>query len=259
MNIPNVQFNNGKVIPILGLGTYDLRGKSGIIAMKHAIELGYRHFDTATLYKNEEEVGKAIRDSGINRNQFFVTTKIWSSDLGYNSSKIAFQESFDRLKLEYIDLYLIHWPNNTKINRIQTWKSMEELVEEGLIKSIGVSNFSITQVQEILNICEIKPVINQIHLNPFNNDHNLINYCKDNEIVIEAYTPLEKGRYFDHEFIQQLSTKYHKSPAQIFLRWCVDNNYVTIPKSANKNRIKENADIFDFQIDIKDLDKLNEL
>ena len=262
------QLNNGNKIPAIGFGTYKAQEDEGIAAVKKAIDTGYRLIDTAAKYENEEAVGKAIKQSGIAREELMITTKLWRENLGYESTKKAFETSLAKLDLDYIDLYLIHWPANAKnyenwqkANN-DSWRAMEELVKEGKIKNIGVSNFWPEHLEPLLEAAEIKPVINQIEFHPGYWQPELTRYCKENNILIEAWSPLARGKVFESEEIKAIAQKYNKSVAQICLRWILEHNALIIPKSSTPERIEDNFNIFDFQLkpeDIKTIDNLPQM
>ncbi|WP_304038956.1 aldo/keto reductase [Mesonia mobilis] len=262
------QLNNGNKIPAIGFGTYKAQEDEGIAAVKKAIETGYRLIDTAAKYENEEAVGKAIKQSGIAREELMLTTKLWRENLGYESTKKAFETSLAKLDLDYIDLYLIHWPANAKnyenwqkANN-DSWRAMEELVKEGKIKNIGVSNFWPEHLEPLLEAAEIEPVINQIEFHPGYWQPELTRYCKENNILIEAWSPLARGKVFENEEIKAIAKKYNKSVAQICLRWILEHNALVIPKSSTPERIEDNFNIFDFQLkpeDIKTIDNLPQM
>ena len=259
------QLNNRNKIPAIGFGTYKAQEDEGIAAVKKAIETGYRLIDTAAKHENEEAVGKAIKQSGIAREELMITTKLWRENLGYESTKKAFETSLAKLDLDYIDLYLIHWPANAKnyenwqkANN-DSWRAMEELVKEGKIKNIGVSNFWPEHLEPLLEAAEIKPVINQIEFHPGYWQPELTRYCKENNILIEAWSPLARGKVFESEEIKAIAKKYNKSVAQICLRWILEHNALVIPKSSTPERIEDNFDIFDFQLNAEDIKTIDNL
>ena len=259
------QLNNGNKIPAIGFGTYKAQEDEGIASVKKAIETGYRLIDTAAKYENEEAVGKAIKQSGIAREELMITTKLWRENLGYESTKKAFETSLAKLDLDYIDLYLIHWPANAKnyenwqkANN-DSWRAMEELVKEGKIKNIGVSNFWPEHLEPLLEAAEIKPVINQIEFHPGYWQPELTRYCKEKNILIEAWSPLARGKVFESEEIKAMAKKYNKSVAQICLRWILEHNALVIPKSSTPERIEDNFDIFDFQLNAEDIKTIDNL
>ncbi|MHA1340749.1 MAG: aldo/keto reductase [Promethearchaeota archaeon] len=254
-----IKLNNGVEIPILGLGTWQAYGKEVKDAVKYALEIGYRHIDTAFFYGNEKEIGDAIREFGISREEIFITTKLWNDSHGFKNAQKAFKKSLKNLKLDYIDLFLIHWPVSRR--RIETWKALEEIYKEGLVRSIGVSNYMINHLEELLPNAEIIPQINQVEITPYIYRKSLIDFCHKNEIQVEAYSPLTRTKKFSDPKLKSIAEKYGKTSAQILIRWGLQHNLIEIPKSTNKDRIKENADVFDFEIskdDMQILDSLNE-
>ena len=259
------QLNNGNKIPAIGFGTYKAQEDEGISAVKKAIDTGYRLIDTAAKYENEEAVGKAIKQSGVAREELMITTKLWRENLGYESTKKAFETSLAKLDLDYIDLYLIHWPANAKnyenwqkANN-DSWRAMEELVKEGKIKNIGVSNFWPEHLEPLLEAAEIEPVINQIEFHPGYWQPELTRYCKENNILVESWSPLARGKVFESEEIKAIAKKYNKSVAQICLRWILEHNALVIPKSSTPERIEDNFDIFDFQLNAEDIKTIDNL
>jgi diketogulonate reductase-like aldo/keto reductase len=253
-----IKLNIGIKIPRIGFGTWKLKGKKAYQPIKWALKAGYRLIDTAALYGNEKYVGKAIRDSEIPREDIFLTSKVWDSDLGYKKTLDAFERSLDKLNLEYLDLYLIHWPRKL---RKESWKALEELYQNGRVKAIGVANFAIKHLKELLNRFEITPAINQFELHPFlfSERKELIDFCKNNKIQIEAYSPLTHGKKLNHPTLQSIAEKYNKSTTQILLRWGLQHDFIVIPKSGNKNHIKENASLFDFELSKEDMNEINSI
>ena len=252
--------NNGVEIPHLGLGVYQTpTGEATLRSVRYAFKVGYRHIDTASLYGNEADVGRAVLESGIPREEIFVTTKVWNTDQGYDPTLRACERSLRRLGLSYIDLYLIHWPVEG-LGR-DTWKAMIQLLRSGKARAIGVSNYDIFQMQEILQNFDVAPSVNQVEFHPFLFRKDLLQFCKDNSIHVEAYSPLTRGNKLNHPALRGLGQKYSKTSAQILIRWSLQHNLVVIPKSTHENRIKENSQVFDFQLDKNDmklLDSLNE-
>jgi diketogulonate reductase-like aldo/keto reductase len=250
--------NNGVKMPWFGLGVYKAEeGQEVENAVKEAIKAGYRSIDTAAFYDNEVGVGKAIKDSGVPREELFITTKVWNDDQGYEATLKAFENSRKKLDLEYVDLYLIHWPVTGKYK--DTWKALEKLYKDGLVKAIGVSNFKESHLQELMAESEVKPTVNQVEFHPYLTQKGLLQFSKENDIQLEAWRPLTKGKIFTEPIIVELSEKYDKTPAQIVLRWDLQVGVVTIPKSVNEARIRENADIFDFELSHEDIEKIDEL
>lgn len=252
------KLNNGIQIPRLGLGAYQIPpGKTTINAVKYALKVGYKHIDTAKVYGNESDVGKALKDSDIKREDIFITTKVWNSDQGYDSTLRAFEASLKRLGQSYVDLYLIHWPVQRKI--IETWKAMVQLLKNGKVRTIGVSNYSINELKETIQNSDIIPAINQVEFHPFLYQKDLLEFCKSNTIQLEAYSPLTRGKRLDNLDVIKMGEKYNKTPAQILMRWSLQHDLVVIPKSSHTKRILENSQVFDFNIDQKDMELLNSL
>jgi len=252
--------NNGVEIPRLGLGVYQTpSGVTTLRAVRYALKIGYRHIDTAWLYGNEGDVGRAVRESGIQREEVFITTKVWNSDQGYASTLTACERSLRRLELSYVDLYLIHWPVQGKSK--DTWNAMIQILRDGKARAIGVSNYQIFDLQEILQNFDVVPSVNQVEFHPFLYQEELLQFCKNNNIQLEAYSPLTRGEKLNHPAIVGLAKKFGKTSAQILIRWNLQHDVVVIPKSIHENRIKENSEVFDFQLEEKDmklLDSLNE-
>ena len=226
--------SNGVKMPLLGLGTFRIEDSLQIEEIvKEALNIGYIHIDTATVYNNEEGIGKAIKDSGIKREKIFITSKVANDDQGYETTLKAFNTSLEKLQLDYLDLYLIHWPRS--LNK-ETWKALEFLYKQGKVRAIGVSNFLIHHLEDLLKYAEIKPMVNQIEHHPYLIQQELLDYCIKNKIQVEAWAPIMKGKVFEIPLIKELSKKYNKTEAQIVLRWNLQRNIVVIPKSAHKNR-----------------------
>jgi diketogulonate reductase-like aldo/keto reductase len=255
-----VKLNNGIQMPVFGLGTYQARvGKKTKEAVLYALEIGYRLIDTAAMYENEETVGEAIRESGIPREEIFVTTKLWNADHGYDRALEAFKKSLKRLGLSYIDLYLIHFP--VEGLRKESWKALERIMQEGKCKAIGVSNFMIRHLKELMDNSLTVPAINQVEFSPYLYLKDLLDFCNSHKIQLEAYSPLTKGHKLDDQKLLDIAAKYSRSPAQILIRWALQKGVVVIPKSSTKERILENATVFDFEIspeDMKLLDSFDE-
>lgn len=261
--------NNKTEIPVIGFGVFRIpEGQEVVNAVKWALGAGYRHIDAAMIYKNEEGVGKGIRESGIPREEIFVTTKLWNTDQGYESALKAIDLSLSKLGLSYVDLYLVHWPTagdaskGESINkREETWRAMEEIYRSGKAKAIGVSNYTIRHLEEIKKYVTIQPAVNQVEFHPFLYQEELLNYCKKNGIAFEAHSPLIHGEHLDNEIITNIAKKHAKSGTQVLLRWSLQHGAIPLPKSVHKERIEENLKIFDFELsdeDMKALDSLNE-
>jgi len=266
MTIPTKKLNNGIEIPVLGLGTWKAReGEEVENAVLWALGAGYRLIDTAKIYRNEEGVGRGIKRSGIPRGEIFVTTKLWSEEQGYESGLRAIDESLNKLQLDYVDLYLIHWPYTNMMSgenyRPESWKALEEIYKAGKAKAIGVSNYTIEHLEEMRDYAKVPPMVNQVEFHPFLFQKELMDYCNKNNIALEAYSPLARTVRLNDSTLRHVADKYKKTSAQIMLRWNVQHGNIVIPKSVNKERIKENIDIFDFEIsadDMASLDSLNE-
>jgi diketogulonate reductase-like aldo/keto reductase len=254
------KLNNDISMPALGLGVYQTkRGEETINAVTWALELGYRHIDTAMIYHNEPEVGQGIVESGIPRDEVFITTKLWNSDHGFEKTLKAFDSSIKRLKVDYLDLYLIHWPQENI--RKDTWKAFEKLYNDKLVKAIGVSNYTIEHLKGLLSYCEVVPAVNQVEFNTYLYQKELLEFCQSMGIRLEAYSPIARGEKLKDKKLIDMASKYKKTPAQILLRWSINHDVIVIPKSSHKERIKENSEIFDFNIseeDMKLLDSFNE-
>ncbi len=250
--------NNGVDIPALGLGVYQIPpGQPTEQAVVWALEAGYRHIDTASFYKNEESVGAAIRKSGIPREEIFVTTKLWLTDFLF--AEKAFHKSRELLGLDYIDLYLIHWPS--PFGKDSAWKTLEKLYEQKLVRAIGVSNYSVSQLKALMKRSSILPAVNQVEFSPFNYKKELLEFCQAKGIQLEAYSPLTRGKRLDHPVLQKVAKRSGKTIAQVLLRWCIQHGVVVLPKTQRKERLVENSWIFNFELlaeDMRELDALNE-
>lgn len=252
------KLHNGVEMPYLGLGTYQSDNDQEVIdAVADALQLGYRHIDTASIYGNEEGVGMGIQKSGVDRSEIFVVSKVWNSDQGYESTLKAFDESLCRLELDYLDLYLIHWPVAGKYK--DTWRALEKLYKEKRIRAIGVSNFMQHHLEDLLTDAEIVPMVNQMEFHPYVVQQDLIDFCVSKGIQYESWSPFMQGKVFGLDICKDLSKKYNKSVAQVILRYNLQKGIVAIPKSAKKERIVSNADIFDFEISTKDIEFLDSL
>jgi len=255
-----VKLNNDVRMPILGLGVYQSPPRRVTRnAVNFALRIGYRHVDTARIYGNEADVGEAVRESGVPRGDLFVTTKLWNSDQGYDSTLRACEASLKRLGLDYLDLYLVHFP--VPDVRKESWSAMETLLKKGRCRAIGVSNFTIRHLEELIEESHIMPSVNQVEFHPFLYQRELLKYCQNRGIQVEAYSPLASGERLKHPRIGSLAEKYSRSPAQLMIRWGIQHGLVVIPKSTREERIRENGQVFDFDIsddDMRSLDSLNE-
>ena len=254
-----VTLYNGVHMPLVGLGVYKINDLEEMdYAVQTSLECGYKMFDTAQMYQNEENLGKALKQSGIEREKIFLISKVDNGNQWYEPTLTSFEESLKRLQTDYLDAFLIHWPGQNKERMISTWKALEELYEAGKVKSIGVCNFEISQLEYLMAHCKIKPMINQIEHTPYLHDEALLEYCKKEQIQIMAWAPLLRGNFENPIFIE-LAKKYQCSIAQLLLRWNVQQGIIVIPKSKNKERLIENIDIFGFEISDEDIKRLNSL
>lgn len=252
------KLHNGVSMPYLGLGTYRSDNDEEVIdAVSDAIEIGYRHIDTASVYKNEEGVGKGIIKSGVDRSEVFVVSKVWNADQGYESTLKAFDDSLNRLQLDYLDLYLIHWPVKGKYK--ETWCALEKLYAEKKVRAIGVSNFMQHHLEDVMATASVVPMVNQMEFHPYLVQQSLLDFCNTNTIQYESWSPFMRGEIFQMKVFSSLAEKYGKSIAQIVLRWNLQKGVVAIPKSAQKQRIASNANIFDFELSVEDVEFLDNL
>jgi diketogulonate reductase-like aldo/keto reductase len=281
--IPTVVLNNGIAMPAVGLGLYQVApGNATEQAVSLALRSGYRLIDTARYYDNEESVGRALRNSGVPRAQLFVTTKLWNTDHGFDQTLRAFDDSLRKLGLDYLDLYLIHWPGaapqrqhwkpvqaildrfrglTSRPLRTESWRAMERIAAEGRCRAIGVSNYTIRHLEELLGTCEIVPAINQVEFTPFLYQQELLSFCRSRGIQLEAYSPLTRGQRLKHLVVAGLAEKYQRSAAQILIRFVLQHGVVAIPKATARSHIEENISVFDFSIspsDMASLDSLNQ-
>lgn len=248
---------NGVKIPAIGFGTYKLGdNEKAVSALKYALEVGYRHIDTAAFYGTEEAVGQGIKESNVKREDIFLVTKLWNDCHGYDNAIKAFNDSIKRLGVDYLDLYLIHWPNELNAD---TWRALEDLYEEGKVKAIGVCNFKIGHLEELKKTAKIMPMTNQIEIHPGCTQKDMVEYCQGNNIQLVAWGPIMRGRVLTEPLMIELSKKYNKTIPQITLRWHIQNGIIPIPKSSNEERIKENFNIFDFEISNEDMLKIDSL
>lgn len=254
---------NGIEIPEIGFGTWHIKDEKELeFSIKTAIENGYTHIDTASKYKNEELIGNTIEKYNIPRENLFITSKLWNEDKGYDNTIKAFQGTLDRLKTDYLDLYLIHWPmtaENWEELNAETWRAFEDLYKMGKVKAIGVSNFMIQHMEALRKTATILPMVDQIEFHPGMMQKEILEYCRNNNIVVEAWSPLGSGRMLDNEDLKRIADKYKKSVAQICVRWCIQNNVIPLPKSTHLERIKDNIDIYDFNISDEDMEYINNM
>lgn len=245
-------------VPSVGFGTWDIRGESGLKALRSAIEVGYRHFDTAEMYRNEEVVGSAIHASGLEREEFFITTKAWSNNLTRDEIRRACEDSLSRLDVDYVDLYLIHRPGSAPLE--ESLAEMHELVSEGKTRYIGVSNFSVDQLERSIEISEEPIFTNQVEYHPFKRRDSLLSFCREQGVLLTAYSPIGHGKVLRDGTLQAIGDRYAKTPAQVALRWLVQqDNVITIPKAASEKHQRENMDIFDFELSEEEMRAIDEL
>ena len=253
-----IKLNDGKSMPLFGIGVWRMEpGRETREAVTIALELGYIHIDTASMYKNEEDVGAAVQESSLPRENLFITSKVHTSEVGYDATLEAFERSLQKLKLSYIDLYLIHKP--VEGFRQNTWKALEKLKKDGTCRSIGVSNFSPRHLDEILEICEIVPAVNQVEMNPFLAQKTISDYCRSKNIHITGFCPLARTEKSKDPAIIDLANECGKTWAQVMIRWSLQKHITTIPKSVNPQRIRENSDVFDFELNEKQMQRLDDL
>lgn len=262
------QLNDGNEIPVVGFGTWQMPNDEDTSEIVyHAIEVGYRHIDTAAIYKNEEAVGRGIKraidDGLVDREDLFVTTKLWNDDQTYDLAKKALDDSLSRLGLDYVDLYLIHWPNPVKYRdhwqeaNAESWRAMEEGHEAGKVRSLGISNFMPRHLKPLLESAKIKPTVNQIYLNPSDAQEEAVLENEKHNILSEAYSPLGTGKIFEIDELDQIAKKYNKTVAQVVLRWSLQKGFLPLPKTETMSRVAENADLFDFEISEEDMEKIS--
>lgn len=259
IEVPTVKLNNGADLPVLGLGTWKMTGKEAENDIMSALNMGYRLIDTAKLYENEAEVGAAVKNSGLPREDIFVTSKLWKDSLSYDQALRAFDETLTRLGLDYLDMYLIHWPGDDAVAYKDAWKALEKLADQKVVRTIGVSNFSPGQLSQLLMDAHAVPAVNQIELNPLHPQTELRQYCQGKNIVIESYQPLGRAGKFLFEKVQPVADKLGKTPAQVLLRWHFQHGLVAIPKSASPERQQQNLEIFDFELSDDDMTQIDQL
>lgn len=255
-----VTLNNGLKMPQLGFGVWQVPDDQAAVAVAKALEVGYRSIDTAMIYENEKGVGKAIHESSVPREELFITTKVWNTDQGYDNTILAYENSLERLGLDYVDLYLIHWPTPQFDQYVDTYKALEKLYKDGRVKAIGVCNFNIDHIERILNECEVKPVLNQIECHPYLSQREMKTFCQSHDIFVEAWSPLDQGGdALQDPVIKKIAETHGKSPAQTILRWHLQNSTIVIPKSVTPSRIEENFQVFDFELSAKEIEEINNL
>ena len=255
-----LELNNGVKIPMLGLGVFRMEDeKEAYNSVRKAIEIGYRHIDTAMIYENEEPVGRAVRDSGVDREEFFVTTKLWNDDILSDNAQKAFETSLKKLGLDYVDLYLVHWPMKDKY--VSVWKEMEKIAQSGKARAVGVSNYLEKHLQGILDLNSLVPAVNQIELHPYLSQKPLVEFCTQYDIKVESWSPFcaNKNNLLKEEVLEEIGEKYSKTAAQVILRWNIERGLIVIPKSSSPVRQAENLDVFDFELTVEDMEKIDSL
>lgn len=247
-------------MPQLGFGVWQVKNEGATAAVNKALEVGYRSIDTAMIYRNEEGVGQALKNTTVPREDLFITTKVWNSDQGYDSTLRAFEESLARLELDYVDLYLIHWPTPQYDQYIETYQALEHLYKDGRVKAIGVCNFEIEHLERLLKECDVKPVLNQVECHPHLAQTELKAFCAQHNIYLEAWSPLEQGGdILKDDVIKAIATKHNKTAAQVILRWHLQSHSIVIPKSVTPSRIEENFNVFDFELATEEMEQINAL
>jgi diketogulonate reductase-like aldo/keto reductase len=254
---------NNIEIPVVGFGTWHIKDKTEIeLSIITAIENGYRHIDTASKYGNESYIGEVLKDNNIDRNNVFITSKLWNTDKGYENTLCAFKETLKRLQTDYLDLYLIHWAktcDDWEIVNSDTWRAFEKIYAEGKVRAIGVSNFTVDALESLMKNCKIKPMVNQIEFHPGLMQKDILEYCTKNNILVEAWSPLGSGKMLNNNILDSISKKYNKSIAQLCIKWCLQNNVLPLPKSITPQRIIENIDVFNFIISDEDMATINSM
>ncbi len=256
MEQPYIELNDGQRMPQIGLGVWQAKGGEEVDAVRYALTAGYRHIDTAAIYKNEQGVGKALAETTIPRSELYITTKLWNDDIRSGNARAALQQSLEKLGLEYVDLYLLHWPVE---GGIAAWRTMEQMQSEGLIRSIGLSNYMPEHIAELVAETDVVPAVNQIEFHPYNQQQDVLDACAKLDVVITAWSPLMQGKFMQESLFSEIARSYNKTAAQVLLRWDIQRGVVTIPKSVHKSRIEENYNVFDFSLTEREMEQINAL
>ncbi|EPY14988.1 prostaglandin f synthase [Angomonas deanei] len=254
MTCPSIVLHNGVKMPQVGLGMWKTEsGDVAVNSLQWAVEAGYRHIDTAAAYGNESSVGQGLKGVKVPREEIFVTTKLWNADHGYDKALEAFEKSRAALGVDYVDLYLIHWPGPNKQSYLDSWRALEKLYEEKKVRAIGLSNFNQHHIEDILAVCKVRPMVNQIEVHPQNTQAPLRQYCKEQNIAVTGWSPLGQGNLLQHPVLVKIAEKHKRTTAQVIIRWFIQSGMIVIPKSVNKDRIASNFDVFNFTLDEEDL------
>ncbi|MAG52366.1 MAG: oxidoreductase [Nanoarchaeota archaeon] len=253
-----IKLASGHEMPVFGLGTWQLTGDKCKEAVKKAIELGYNHIDTAWIYGNQEEIGEALKEANVDRSKLFITSKVWKDNLDYKGVLSQCKETLDQLQLDYLDLYLIHWPNPS-MDLEETFRAFNELVEEGKVKSVGVSNFNSALTKEAQELSEVPVSVNQVEFHPYLNQKNLLKFCKKNNVVVTSYSPLARGKILQDNVLKNIADENNKTISQVALRWMLQKDMIVIPKASSEDHIKENMDVFDWKLSDENMEKIDDI
>ena len=249
------RLNNGVEVPALGLGTYKLPGEQAYAPVRMALDCGYRHIDTASFYENEKAVGRAVKESEVPREEVFITSKVWRTEMGFEETLDAFDRTLKRLGTDYLDLYLVHWPVTGK--RLDSYRALERLYKDGRVRAIGVSNFTVRHLQELYGACQVMPAVNQVEMTPFLYQKDLLEHCQARDILVTAYSPFGRGKVLGDPVLAEVGKRHRKTPAQVIVRWCLQKGMAVIPRSADLGHLRQNSQVFNFSLDKEDMAKLD--